>query len=404
MDLWKRNIRSRERRTGRRCLRERRRFNMTLQTLRGGTKVEDLPEDLQRELATYLSVREAGRHARVRRRRANATGMRGKRIRRTLAPTTVPASVHRMTALRKAGTYPVIYVAGGTGQDDVAVATMACYHPRVHKWVNKHWDGKAWVPLAAMTTARSHAAYCRWNGKLVVVGGQDADDETLASVEAYDPMENRWQTLPSLPEPRSHMGACTCDGAIYVAGGFNADSGGTSEMYRFDGNAWQVMARMPTARHHVGLVAVGSSVYAAGGCNDELDSLNDVEMYNPSTDTWTTVPPMATARDCLGAVTVGQRFFVVGGCTDSGGQLDTVECYDPRATVKTPSPCTTLQPMLTARQSTSVVVGEGHLYVMGGFSQGKVLASVESYDIQGGTWTTIPPMTDARSGSAAAWL
>lgn len=97
----------------------------------------------------------------------------------------------------------IIYVAGGTEQGYAAphavpdaLDTLEAYDPLTNKWTAK----------AHMTTARSFSAAGVINGILYVVGGAYKDTASHA-VEAYDPVTNAWTEKAPMPASRYYVAA-----------------------------------------------------------------------------------------------------------------------------------------------------------------------------------------------------
>ena len=117
-------------------------------------------------------------------------------------------------------------------------------------------------PVAAMNDARIGAAYCVYEGCLVVAGGQNQRGETLKSVEKYDGSTDRWEQLADLNQARFHASMTVWNGRLTIVGGsyeenqYAFNSGKVSftdkvEQYDFEKNSWTVCKnlRMPVAFH-----------------------------------------------------------------------------------------------------------------------------------------------------------
>ena len=76
-----------------------------------------------------------------------------------------------------------------------------------------------------MATARDRAAAGVIDGKLYVVGGDDAHNNTLSSMEVFDPATQQWSAAPPMATARCRTGAGVIDGELYVVGG--GDRGNT---------------------------------------------------------------------------------------------------------------------------------------------------------------------------------
>ena len=60
------------------------------------------------------------------------------------------------------------------------------------------------------------------HGCLYVVGG--FDDNSLSSVERYDPQSNKWDHVAALTTPRGGEGIETVMGKIFAVGGHNGNA------------------------------------------------------------------------------------------------------------------------------------------------------------------------------------
>ncbi|MBN2081515.1 hypothetical protein JW859_04820 [bacterium] len=71
-----------------------------------------------------------------------------------------------------------------------------------------------------MPTPRYDACMAYANDRLYVIGGREASGQTVATVEAYDPVTGNWDTYaPSMLEARSGAACQVIGGNIYVIGG-----------------------------------------------------------------------------------------------------------------------------------------------------------------------------------------
>jgi large repetitive protein len=157
-----------------------------------------------------------------------------------------------------------IYVAGGMGANGASLASVEVYDPA----------GNTWSSAAAMTTRRDNPGSAVFNGKLYIFGGRtrNADgssiNDTLASVEMYDPATNSWIARAAMPTGRRTMVVGTLNGRAQVMGGERTPSGGTfaqNEEYDPTTNSWRSLAAMPTPRHGAAAGTINNVVYVVGG-------------------------------------------------------------------------------------------------------------------------------------------
>ncbi|MCG2711200.1 MAG: SBBP repeat-containing protein [Candidatus Omnitrophica bacterium] len=165
-----------------------------------------------------------------------------------------------------------------------------------------------WTTHANLPTARYTPVAVTVNGKIYVIGGQDANGYSPKN-EEYDPILDSWETKSPLPTPRNALAAAMVGGKIYVIGGQKSGDGlgmDVNEEYDPLSDTWQTRALMPTPREHHIAVALNGKIYAIGG----MLSINKNEVYDPGvSQVYTELTPntqytfKAKARNSLGIET-----------------------------------------------------------------------------------------------------
>jgi N-acetylneuraminic acid mutarotase len=260
------------------------------------------------------------------------------------------------------------------------------------------------------------------NGKIYVMGGVGADNQPIASVEAFDPATNTWSTKASMPTPRALFGAAAVAGTIYAIGGttMGLDKLGVVEAYDPATDTWSRKGDMPTPRNSLSAGAVDGRIYALGGWGldrpeggwESVDlnvaaAFSTVEIYDPETDTWATGAEMPTARAPMTVSVLGDKIYAVGGGARRKGQdvaLSVVEVYDTVTNRWAPALA-----MPTPRFALASAVMDGRIYVTGGAaSQGSAssqaerersrvpLSVVEVYDPSTSRWAAVTDLATAR--------
>ncbi|KAG6960801.1 hypothetical protein JG688_00009406 [Phytophthora aleatoria] len=141
------------------------------------------------------------------------------------------------------------------------------------------------------------------------------------------------------------------------------------------------------------------TVFAIGGFNNP-GALNTVEYLDFHRGEWYPAAPMGTRRSYSGvAVTRANKIFVMGGTSSSSHHHKTMERYDPESNTWTSMP-----PMKNARSYLGATVVGDFIYAVGGFNGQAHLSSVERFDIQTQQWETMPPLSTGRSGLAVVAL
>ena len=100
-------------------------------------------------------------------------------------------------------------------------------------------DGSGWAAAAAMSGPRTFAAAGLLpSGRVIVAGGKSGagDAAILATVEQWDPVEDRWSVLPPMLNARlGPTGVVLVDGRFAVVGGFGADDHGADNWHTHTG-------------------------------------------------------------------------------------------------------------------------------------------------------------------------
>lgn len=271
--------------------------------------------------------------------------------------------------------------------------------------------GRRWLHAVATT-----------GGKIYVMGGVGADNQPVATVEAYDPATRKWMTCSAMPTTRALLAAAVVNGTIYTFGGttMGLDKLGVVEAYDPGTDTWSRRADLPTPRNSHSAVAVGDRIFVMGGWGldepeggweavdlTEAPAFPTVEIYDPATNTWTRGADVPTPRALLALAAVEGSIYAIGGGVRTQGQDEPsflVEVYDTaedRWAIGLPMP--------TPRFAASAAVIEGRIVVTGGvrtWSRASTqtermmsrvpLSVVEIYDPDRKEWTAAPDLADPR--------
>jgi N-acetylneuraminic acid mutarotase len=279
-----------------------------------------------------------------------------------------------------------------------------------------------WTQIAPLPTARGGLVSVVADGQIFSIGGATSDfDQTLNTVEAYDPHIRAWRTVTSAGlTPRADLGAASADGRIYAIGGYDSNGNASAAVESYDPRdpaaGWRSEAPLPIVspsgwNGDGGIAAAGyhGLIYAVGGYDQDGNALANLEIYNPRTNTWTAGPPMRTARGLLRATFADGRLYAVGGFDSTGTILfDTVESYDPttdRWTTEAPIPIPRAEPAL-ATLTDGQIVAAGGCCVPGTTENGPqgavFLSDAELYSPWNNTWHQLPALPEARASLAGA--
>ena len=161
---------------------------------------------------------------------------------------------------------------------------------------------------------------------------------------------------------------------------------------------WESRKTMTWGRQEVAVAALDGKVYVIGGFGSTAEPVDIVEVYDPALDEWRTAAPLPIAVHHAVAAVVEGRLFVIGGFT--GGRvrwsaLGTVFEYEParnawRGRAQMPTP----------RGALAVAAVGGRLYALGG-SADRVTNAHEVYEVASDRWTPANSMPTARDHLAA---
>lgn len=224
--------------------------------------------------------------------------------------------------------------------------------------------------------------------------------------------QGNWTELTPLPTPSEGMASGRVGDTIIAAYGYAPLAGGDSVLTRLfdiDTNSWHMGANAPgpvRSEEAYGEGAFDGMLYVAGGrCSDAScpgGVTAAVERYDPVNNTWAILSPMTTPRAAAAEAFVQGKLYVIGGrsvgggpCT--GGALSTVERYD----IQTDT-WTTVASLPSARSDLAAVAHGGKIYVFGGCnSSSGYLNNVDVYDPNTNTWSPLQSMPTARASLVA---
>ena len=182
------------------------------------------------------------------------------------------------------------------------------------------------VATANMLSRRvGHSATLLPNGKVLVGGGEESDEHSLASAEIYDPATNKWTATGSMLTPRIARSATVLkDGRVLVTGG--GDARNLSEIYDPPSGVWHAAGNMTASRvkHAATLLPDGRVLITGGSPDSQWHPVRTAEVFDPRTNKFTAISDMELARFKIPdatAVLQNGRILIAGGAAE-------VEVYD----------------------------------------------------------------------------
>jgi N-acetylneuraminic acid mutarotase len=235
-----------------------------------------------------------------------------------------------------------------------------------------------WTAVASLTTGRTlHTATLLANGKVLVAGGVDSNDNLVATAEVYDQNANSWTPAGSLINPRyQHTATLLNTGKVLLAGGNGENYGSgylvplsAAELYDPSANSWTAAATMPIGvLQHTATLLSNGTVVIAGGYEGYVQggASAAVMLYTPSTNTWSQLAAMNNPRQQHAATLLGSgQILVTGGygVTTGNGTVIPSEIYTPSTNTWTIG----APPNLPRYAHSSVLLGDERVMIVGGY-------------------------------------
>lgn len=293
-----------------------------------------------------------------------------------------------------AGVGKTVYVIGGsTGAGDNPVTSTA---EALKLPTRRTQPASAWKTLPDAQTARLMTAWTVLDDKIWVIGGMLGKDDTLDTVQSFDPKTGDWDSQPPLPVPLNHATAATYNDEIVVIGGAeDAIAEASNKVFALRDDEWVELPSLQYPRAAAGAAVVGDKLYVVGGQNDKK-TVPQTEVFDG--EKWSTVADLPTPREHLAAVSDGRYLYTVGGrflAADKNSAA--VERFDPES-----GQWEKLIDMPTPRGSYGATFIDGRIVAVGGEEPTQVLPTVEMYDISTGKWSTLTPLSTPRHGEVVA--
>jgi hypothetical protein len=132
--------------------------------------------------------------------------------------------------------------------------------------------------------------------KVLILGGQDDDNDVLDSVLEFDPEKNECKDLPSLPHPLGEMATVRWRDQVVVLGGRDKNGEVLNDVFMYDCKTGKITAlpSMLETRYDCCAVITGNTIVVMGGTND--DELSSVECFTMGGSTWKYLPSMNEKR------------------------------------------------------------------------------------------------------------
>jgi hypothetical protein len=280
-----------------------------------------------------------------------------------------------------------------------------------------------------MNAPRSlHSATQLADGRWLVVGGVDQNNDPQATCEVYDPVADTFTSVASMGTPRmGHTANLLPNGKVLVTGGLQAltvvptqlsavrDAVASTELYDPLTDSWTPGPNLRTPRAaHTSLVRPDGKILLLGGISWDnviivgwLPAVRaTTDLYDPATNTIAAGPSMGSGRSMVDPIELGNgRWLLAGGIgslslTNLGTPTASAEIYDANT-----NSWTSVGAMATARGNHKSFALGGGRYLLAGGANGTILspqalASTEIFSTATNTFAPGPQLNSARAGAA----
>jgi hypothetical protein len=296
-----------------------------------------------------------------------------------------------------------LLIAGGT--DGRALATAQSFDARTGRWRDE----------PSMTTPRSggdRAAFGN-KGEVLLVGGEGAPGEAVASAEVYDPARGFRVVNPQSGFGGAGARACTLsDGNVLVTGGEASPGSARGTVSLFDGQDLRVLGtlQIPRRAHTVTAGPLAAAFVIGGDTGAQGSELAEVELVNPNATSVAGAPTsglslvvtrlaQARAEHTATVLTTGE-VLLVGG-RGPNGSLDSAEIFDPTNRIAVDA-----GHLGTARRRhAATLLRDGRVLITGGVGgDDQPLRSAEVFDPARRTFAAARLLATARADHVAALL
>ncbi|HET7730887.1 MAG TPA: kelch repeat-containing protein [Usitatibacter sp.] len=185
----------------------------------------------------------------------------------------------------------VLVVGGGTWHIDPETWT------RIRQRVGAEiYDpvSRTWSLTAPMSVPRMYGAHAvrLLDGRVMVLDGEELDNDLQGSVEIFDPASGAWTRTANLLIPRVSFTATLLEsGEVLVAGGVDRTDAtvAVAEIYNPESGTWRTTGSLHSARFgHTATILPDGRVLVAGGVLDDWihEPAATGELFDPETGTW----------------------------------------------------------------------------------------------------------------------
>ena len=230
--------------------------------------------------------------------------------------------------------------------------------------------------LVASTTAKlpaaiSGEAVAAGGGRVLIVGGLDASNQSVDGVFSLDPASGHVRLVGQLGQPLHDAAAASLRGSTLVMGG--GDAASTDAVERLDSGGAAVVSHLPTARSDLVAARAGGRVWAIGGYDGQTLAPDALATSDGRRFTAAARLPVPVRYPAV--ATAAGTIYLFGGETASGrptGAIQSIDASTGRARV--------IGHLDRPLAHASAIALHGRIYVLGGTAGGRATDAIVAFD------------------------
>ena len=231
----------------------------------------------------------------------------------TTSPDRMPAPLSGETVVPRGNGVLLI---GGLDSSDVSVATITRFDP----------EAGTTKTAGSLSQPLHDAAAAVLGGRVVVFGGGAAT--TVDAIERLLP-GGTGEVVGRLPAPSSDLSAVTVDGRAYVLGGYDGREALGTVLRTRDGSRLEPVTGLAVPVRYGAVVAHGPKIYVFGGEQTSGADSNAIQVLDTRSGAPRVVGHLPATLAHAAAVALGHRIYILGG-RRNGSTTDQILRFDPR--------------------------------------------------------------------------
>jgi hypothetical protein len=238
-----------------------------------------------------------------------------------------------------------ILVIGGLDAEDVSTSQVLSLDPATGRL----------APVAPLSEARHDTAAAALGGTVYVFAGGSATE--LDSVESLRP-GGVWTTVGSLPTTRSDLSALSVAGRAYMLGGYGGQAPLSPVLATRDGRHFAVAGHLPVPFRYAAMAAVGPTIYTFGGELASGLATDAIQAFDTASGRARVVGHLPEPVSHASAVALGGRIYVLGG-SEGEAVSDRILSFTPPAGAVHPAG---RLPFPVTNAAAAALGGKGYLF------------------------------------------